>query len=136
MHAQDVSTDQTTLLKTLPVFLYVEDDDVSRNVVKRMLEDLCVVEFATSGPEALALVKKQQFDGILMDINLGKGIDGVLVTKELRKMPRYESTPIIALTAFAMTGDKDEFLEAGCTDYISKPFSRNELIAKVKEYIR
>ena len=64
-----------------------------------------------------------------MDINLGKEMDGIHVTKEIRKLPGYSTTPIVALTAFAMAGDREEFLGGGCDYYISKPFSKQDLLS-------
>ena len=122
--------------KALPVFLYVEDDEVSRNVVRIMLQDICRVEMATTGEEAMDLVLHKHYDCILMDINLGKGKDGKLVASAIRKLPQYAKTPIVAVTAFAMLGDKDEFLAAGCSDYISKPFSKQELVTFIKNVLK
>jgi CheY-like chemotaxis protein len=63
-----------------------------------------------------------------MDINLGKGMDGIAAVKEIRKMDGYKNTPIVALTAYVMNGDKEEFLAAGCTHYLGKPFRRKQLV--------
>ena len=63
-----------------------------------------------------------------MDINLGDGLSGLEVTKKIKKLKDYKETPIVAITAFAMEGDKEEFLSAGCTHYLSKPFSKSEFI--------
>lgn len=115
--------------QSLPVLLYVEDDEISRRVVRQMLSDICEMEFAQNGEEALDLVHRKQFDCILMDMNLGRGIDGVGVTKQIRQIPNYYQTPVIAVTAYAMVGDKDEFIAAGCSDYISKPFRQKEIAA-------
>ena len=83
--------------------------------------------------DAIELVKHKKFDVILMDINLKSGIDGKQATQEIRKIHGYESMPIIACTAYTMVGDKEEFLEAGCSHYISKPFSREELLLLMHE---
>jgi CheY-like chemotaxis protein len=64
---------------------------------------------------------------ILMDINLGSGMNGKDVTRLLRKSPKYKDIPIVAVTAFAMEGDKEEFIESGCTHYLSKPFEVEEM---------
>ena len=114
-------------IDSLPRILYVENDEMSRRVVQRMLRDVCKMEFANDGEEALESITKIKYDSILMDINLGGGISGVEATKEIRKLSNYKTTPIIAVTAYAMIGDQEEFLNAGCTDYISKPFKTQEL---------
>ena len=123
-------------LQDLPLLLYVEDEEISQRVVGRSLKGICKLEFAKTGQEALELANKTLYEGFLMDINLLRGMDGEQVTKELRKLPQYAATPIIAVTAFAMKGDKEEFIEAGCTDYISKPFTKEELVTLIKKYFK
>ncbi len=120
-----------TIAKTYST-LYVEDDDVSRDLVKRILLNICSIESATTGKDALEKAGAGNYELFLIDINLGKGMDGIEVTKELRKMPAYKNTPIIAVTAYAMSGDKEEFLAAGCSGYISKPFTAGDLRALIK----
>ncbi len=64
---------------------------------------------AKTGAEALELLDKTKFDLILMDINLGRGLSGIEVTKQIRLMKGYEDVPIVAMTAYAMLGDKEDF---------------------------
>ncbi|HET6511122.1 MAG TPA: response regulator, partial [Candidatus Kapabacteria bacterium] len=90
---------------------------------------------AASAEEALEKAALKSYDLVLMDINLGRGASGLDVTQQLRTRPEYRSTPIIALTAYAMKGDRETAIGAGCSDYISKPFSRAELTDKLKEYL-
>ena len=118
--------EQGTIAK--PYILTVEDDFGSRKLVKRILSNFYNVELATNGVEALKMVKQKLYDAILMDINLGRGMNGLEVAQEIKKLPEYGKTPIIALTAYAMAGDKERFLANGCSHYISKPFSREELM--------
>lgn len=134
-------TDRTGKVTTrqfehLPVILYVDNDETSQMVVERMLRGICSVECASTGIEALAKASTQIYDCFFMDINLGRGIDGKSVTRELRKMTQYGATPIVAVTAFAMVGDREEFIAAGCSDYISKPFGRKELLELVAEIMK
>jgi len=70
-----------------------------------------------------------------MDINLGSGMDGKQVTQTIRKIKGYESIPIIATTAYVMVGDKEEFLAAGCSHYISKPFTQEIIFNLLKEIL-
>ena len=91
------------------------------------------MDFADSGEKAYRIVNDKKFDIILMDINLGKGMSGVETTKEIKKIESYKNVPIIAITGFAMRGDREEFLQAGCTHYLSKPFSRTKLIKLLSE---
>lgn len=128
-----LSGEEKISLQDLPLLLYVEDEDISKIVVERFLQGICKLEFAKTGQEALELANMTSYMGFLVDIHLC-GMDGVQVTKKLRKLPRYAATPIMAVTAFAMRGDKEKFIEVGFTDYISKPFSRDEVVTLIKKY--
>jgi CheY-like chemotaxis protein len=111
----------------LPRILYVEDDPGTADVVKLFLKDLCYTDIANDSIECIRKVKEKKYSAVLMDINLSKGLDGLQTTEILRMLPGYEYIPIIAVTAYAMVGDKEEFLQRGCTHYISKPFESKKL---------
>ncbi len=81
---------------------------------------------AVDGEEALDIATREQPDLIVMDIQLPK-MSGLEVTKKLRQMPVFNSIPIIALTAYAMKGDKERFIAAGCNAYLPKPINTREL---------
>ncbi len=115
--------------------LIVEDDDINLSVIIAFLSKEYDIDSATNGLEAIEKANAKKYDAILMDINLGSGITGIEVTKKLRNNADYANTPIIAITAFAMDGDKEEFLAGGCTDYISKPFTRSELLSLMKKIL-
>ncbi len=119
----------------LPEILYVEDEEDSITLVEYMLKGRCKLDIALNGEEAIEKAKSKRYDIILMDINLRKGLDGVQVTEIIRKMPEYEKTPIVAITAFAMIHEKEEFLQKGCTHYLSKPFNRQQLVFLINEII-
>ena len=70
---------------------------------------------------------KNKYDLLLLDINLGRGIDGVELMQQIRQIDFYKNIPIVAVTAYAAEADKLEFLAKGFTHYISKPFSSQEL---------
>ena len=115
--------------------LLVEDYKHSQIIVTRLLkknkfESIVVVE---NGQEALDQVKEQHYDLILMDMQMPV-MNGFEATQKIRQLEEYKNTPIIALTAFAMKGDKEKCLEAGATDYIPKPIDSKEFIQKVKHY--
>ena len=116
-----------------PNLLVVDNDESSRDIIKLFLKDFYEMEFADSGEKAFRIVNDKKFDIILMDINLGKGMSGVETTKEIKKIESYKNVPIVAITGFAMRGDKEEFIQAGCTHYLSKPFSRTKLIKLLSE---
>ena len=89
---------------------------------------------ATKGEEALDVATREQPDIILMDIQL-PGLSGLEVTRRLRQMPEFSQVPIIALTAYAMKGDWEECIEAGCDAYLSKPVNTRELPRMVAEML-
>ncbi|MFA5011231.1 MAG: PAS domain S-box protein [Ignavibacteria bacterium] len=107
--------------------LYVENDVFSQALVKAVLNKYAIIDMANDAKEAIRKTKENDYALILMDINLGSGMDGKEVTKIIKSDSRYESVPIVAITAFAMEGDSEEFLACGCTHYLSKPFNNEKL---------
>ena len=116
--------------------LVVEDNDMNMQLVEFLLEEggYTIVK-ATSGEEALSLTRAgTEPDLILMDIHL-PGIDGLSVVRAMKSDARTSRIPILALTAHAMRGDRDRFLEAGCDGYISKPIDVKTFIASIEQYL-
>ncbi len=110
--------------------LLVDDDETTRVQISRLLqkEGLAVRE-AENGEQALSRLAIEPFDCILMDIQM-PALDGIEATKRIRAIEEQgRDIPIIALTAYAMSGDRERFLQAGMNDYIAKPVDKNELIA-------
>jgi len=118
-----------------PEILLVDDDEVAFRLTKMILSKNYRVEHSTNGNDALKKVEKKKYSAILMDINLKSEMDGMETTKLIRKIPGYKEIPIIALTAYAMVGDEDKFLEAGCSHYLSKPFKNKDLLKILKDAI-
>jgi len=85
---------------------------------------------AADGEEALDMATREQPNLIIMDIQLPK-LSGLEVTKKLRQMPASSHIPIIALTAYAMKGDRQKFIAAGCDAYLSKPINTRELLGVI-----
>lgn len=112
--------------------LLVEDDETSRDFTIESIKDYYNVECVIDGKNALELINKKVYDIVLMDINLGVGINGIEVTQIIKKIKEYEKIPIVALTAFALPGDKEEFIEGGCTHYLGKPFTKNQILKLLK----
>ena len=81
---------------------------------------------ATDGEEALDTATRERPDLIIMDMQLSK-VSGLEVTRRLKQMPVFNHVPIIALTAYAMKGDREKFIGAGCDAYLSKPINTREL---------
>ena len=117
--------------------LVVEDNDMNMQLVEYLLEEggYQIVK-AASGEDALSIARGgEPVDLILMDIHL-PGIDGLSVVHEMKADERTKSIPILALTAHAMRGDRDRFLEAGCDGYISKPIDVKTFLTSVRQYLR
>lgn len=115
--------------------LLAEDYKHSQIIVTRLLkknnfENIVVVE---NGEDAVKMAQDEKFDLILMDMQMPV-MNGFEATEKIRELPTYKDTPVIALTAFAMKGDREKCLEAGATDYIPKPIDSKEFIEKVKYY--
>ncbi|WP_168026850.1 PAS domain S-box protein [Ignavibacterium album] len=113
--------------------LIVENDRINAAVIEAYVKKDYDVEVVGRGEDAVMKASEKQYDAILMDINLGSGINGVEATQQIRKIKGYEKTPIVAVTAFALKGDKEEFLAKGCSHYISKPFTQPQIIALLNE---
>ncbi|HYA11864.1 MAG TPA: response regulator [Thermodesulfovibrionales bacterium] len=123
--------------KDLPKkILIVDDNQDSRELVVKVLKNKGyeIVE-ATDGEEAIEKAVGERPDLILLDISIPK-LDGYEVTRRLKSREEFKGTPIVALTAHAMKGDRAKVLEAGCEGYISKPINIRELPDQVKSYIR
>lgn len=124
----DEATDEAA-----PKLLIVEDNEDTRRLLTELLSDRFSVEVASDAPEALSLAKDRSFDVVLMDINLGDGLTGVDVAGQLREQPRFKHTPIVALTAYALPGDRERFLLSGFTAHLPKPFNPDALVELIRE---
>jgi PAS domain S-box-containing protein len=130
------SSETRTSAEKLPKVLLVENEISNVDITKHFLKDICIIDDVNNGRDALLLLIENKYDAILMDIDLPGSMDGMEITREARKLPSYKETPIIALTAFAMKGDKDKFIAAGCSHYMPKPFKRNELRELMKSALK
>jgi len=112
--------------------LIVEDDHVSEIIISRAVKAICSeILHVSGGMEAIEACRKiTDFDLILMDIQLPL-MDGYEATRQIRQFNK--SVIIIAQTAYALTGDKERAIEAGCNDYISKPINRDLLLSLIKK---
>ena len=120
-----------------PLVLVVEDSSVNQIVAARSLERCgCRTEVAADGREALEVLGKRRFDAVLMDCQMPV-LDGYAATAELRRREARtgEHTPVIAMTAHAMDGDRERCLAAGMDDYISKPMRREELVEILRRWV-
>jgi two-component system, cell cycle response regulator DivK len=115
--------------------LLVEDQPDNRQIIRDMLAptDYEITE-AEDGQQALDAIAKQRPDLILIDIQLPI-IDGYTATRKIKADPALQSIPIIAVTSYALSGEEKKAREAGCDDYVPKPFSPRQLLAKIRQYL-
>jgi two-component system, cell cycle response regulator DivK len=112
--------------------LLVEDNEMNRDMLSRRLERRGYeVVIAVDGQQGVDLAQATSPDLILMDMSLPV-IDGWEATRQLKSMDRMKTVPIIALTAHAMSGDREKALEAGCNDYDTKPIELPRLLGKIE----
>jgi two-component system cell cycle response regulator DivK len=114
----------------MPKILLVEDNEFNRDMLSRRLQRRGFeIVSATDGEKGVALAASEKPDLILMDISL-PGLNGWDATKQIRR--NGVTTPIIALTAHAMSGDREKTLEAGCDEYETKPVELDILLSKIQ----
>lgn len=115
----------------MPRILLVEDNEMNRDMLsRRLVRRGHVVEIAVDGLEGVRRAGEGGWDLILMDMSLPE-IDGWEATRRIRAAEQEQKVPIIALTAHAMSGDRDKALEAGCDDYDTKPVDLERLLGKM-----
>jgi PAS domain S-box-containing protein len=111
--------------------LLTDDNAINRQVIRLFLQPQgCEIVEATNGKEALDKIATGDFDVVLMDIHMPV-MDGKEAVQRIRATDKWQTLPVIALTADAMSGDREKYLALGMTDYVSKPVDQRELIAKL-----
>ena len=112
--------------------LLVEDNEMNRDMLTRRLERKGFdVVIAVDGEEAVEKARSETPELVLMDISLPV-MDGLEATRQIKSMQDTQSIPIIALTAYAMAGDKEKSLDAGCNDYDTKQIELARLLGKIR----
>ena len=115
--------------------LYVEDNSDNRNLIRRVLEveGYSVVDAVNAG-QAIEKLENNIIDLILMDINM-PDMDGYTLTAKIKGIQSFSNTPIIAVTANVMRGDREKSLEAGCDGYIQKPIDIDTLAQQIERFM-
>ena len=115
----------------------IEDNEISMKLFRASLNLIPNVEIfeETRGKSGLELIKSGNPDLIILDIQLCE-MSGIDMCKALRKIEKFKKTPIMAVTSFAMKGDRERILSAGFNDYFSKPIRVKEFIEVVKSYLK
>ncbi len=117
--------------KTMPRILLVEDNEMNRDMLSRRLTRRGFeVVIAVDGQEGVEMTLQENPDIVLMDMSLPV-LDGWEATRRLKAAEETKHIPIIALTAHAMSGDREKTLEAGCDDYDTKPIEFSRLLQKI-----
>ena len=115
--------------------LLVEDNRVNQIVASGMLRKLgCEVALAENGERALVALEKAGYDVVLMDCQMPV-MDGFEATRRIRARPEWQHLPVIAVTANVMQGDREDCLEAGMDDYITKPYNKDVLLQTISRWM-
>jgi CheY-like chemotaxis protein len=126
------------LLRAMRLILIIDDEDDIREVAALSLEATAGWEIitASSGAEGIkaAANPKHRPHAILMDVMM-PGMDGYTAMREIRSMPMFRDLPVIALTAKAMPGDRDNSLTAGASDYVTKPVDVEQLLSVIRSWL-
>ncbi len=115
--------------------LIIEDNLETQLIFKVYLRDYYDVDLTEEADSGLELINKNNYDLILLDIHLPGKFDGVHVLKEVRNQLKLK-IPIIVVTAYAMKGDREKFIEMGANEYIAKPVSKETLLTKVDTILK
>jgi len=115
--------------------LLVEDNEINCQLAIVYLRDHYRIDTSHDGPSTLQMIDKKQYDAILMDINLGPGMDGLQTTSKIRMQKGYETTPIIALTGYTLFGDRDRMIAGGCSAYLPKPFTKTDILNVLEQVL-
>ena len=120
----------------MPKILLIEDNEMNRDMLSRRLQRRGYeVVIAVDGQEGVALAQAETPDLILMDMSLPV-MDGWEATRQLKAASGTIAIPVIALTAHAMSGDREKAMQAGCDDYDAKPIDLPRLLAKIEALLR
>jgi two-component system cell cycle response regulator DivK len=120
----------------MPRILVVEDNEDNRDSLSRRLERRGFeVLLATDGRRGVEMAAAEKPDLILMDMNMPE-MDGWEATRKIKSSPDAADVPVIALTAHAMTGDRERALESGCSDYHTKPIEFSKLINQIESLLQ
>ncbi len=134
LHKQASMSVETNAIKGARILL-AEDNLINQQIAEEILEDIgIVVEIANNGKEAVTMVAKTNFDAVLMDVQMPE-MDGYEATRLIRENPQHQKLPIIAMTAHAMSGDKEKCLVAGMNDYVTKPIDVDKLFSVLGKWI-
>ncbi|MBQ7563635.1 MAG: response regulator [Lachnospiraceae bacterium] len=135
MHTNENQAEKTTLYAPDARILIVDDNEMNLEVIEGLLRDTRIrLDLAASGKECIEMVSKKRYDCVLLD-QMMPVMNGEETLKEMERADLLQGTPVIALTADAIVGAKDNYLSKGFSDYISKPVKLNALEGTLRRYI-
>ncbi|MCX7875249.1 MAG: response regulator, partial [Melioribacteraceae bacterium] len=117
-------------------FLVVEDNPLNVDILQRLFSKYGNIYVARDGKNAIKFAETNNLDIMLIDINLGYGIDGIEVLNKIREFEHHKNTPAIALTAYSSEMSKREFIQKGFNDFVAKPFEKKQLIDLVNKLLK
>lgn len=116
-----------------PRLLHIEDNGQISLLLNLYLKDKYDIDSATTGEEALAMLRKRSYDIIVVDIQLGDGMDGFETSRKIRSISRYRDIPIIALTTKEYNSIREDCMQSMVNAYIRKPFTKPYLLMAIYE---
>jgi PAS domain S-box-containing protein len=135
LRSQPISPNALCVIQGAHV-LVAEDNEINQQVAREILESAgLVVDIASNGKQAVEKTRANAYDAVLMDIQMPE-LDGLQATAELRREGRFADLPIIAMTAHAMSGDRERSLAAGMNDHVVKPIDPDALFAVLLRHVR
>jgi PAS domain S-box-containing protein len=138
----DVAADENSIpysaaaAEAQPHILVVEDDHETQKFLQLILHAYCTLAFADTAADAWEILEQGEVDVVLMDISLRGDEDGLQLTRRIRENPAHADLPIIAVTAHAFADDRRRSLEAGCNEYLPKPFRMKQLREVITRFTR
>lgn len=118
--------------KRQPVLL-IEDNDINALTTIKFLEDFCEIDWAQHSERAIDLAQNKHYKAVLVDINLGRGMNGIQVMNKIKENVYYQDIPFIAITGYAMPWDQEKLQKEGFAFYLPKPFTRKSLSELLSE---
>ena len=131
---EEVLSLESTSSPVRPAVLVVEDDPTARIYVQLLLHSDYQLFMVATPEDAEKFLRRRQADIVLLDINLGSHQSGIDVLHTIRETAGYEQVPVVAMTAYALPHDKERFLNESFTDYLSKPFTKDQLLSLMRRY--
>lgn len=125
--------EESAVPKLVNEIMVIEDNPINAEVLQWFLSKFGNVTTSMNGETALSLSNEKIYDLFLIDINLGKGMDGIEILNKLRINPLYQNTPMVAVTGYASDLNKKELIEKGFNHFLAKPVAKNEVINLVKD---